>query len=92
MDSEVDALACPSPRHRIHFSRPCLETEHRHHFENNFFPHPLKGVHFTFSLPHRQMCLWQFLVTIISHKSNKHALNYISIGRDGKKNQMQNVG
>ena len=56
-----------------------------------FSPHHLKDAHFVFFLPHRQMCLWQFLVTIISHKSNKHTLNYISRGRDWKKNQMWNV-
>ena len=56
-----------------------------------FFPHHLKDAHFVFLLPHRQMCLWWFLVTNISHKSNKHTLNYISRGRDWKKNQMWNV-
>ena len=59
MDSEMETSSLSLSLYcSIHFLCPCLETEYRHHFENNFFfPHHLKDAHFVFFLPHRQMCL-----------------------------------
>lgn len=46
-----------------------------------FFSHHFKDAHFVYTyiyfLPHRQICLWQFLVAITYHKSYKHSELYL---------------